>query len=192
DRIIVIPNGIAVSDERRQCVDFPIRRQLGIPRAPPLVAVVCRLNRKKGIEYFLQAAAIVRGRFPEARFLIVGSSCFDPNYQPELERLTRQLNLSDKVIFTGERNDIPALLNEIDLSVLPSLSEGLSNSLLEAMAAGVPVIATNVGGNPEVVQDGRSGLLVPSRDANALAQAMIRILESPDLACRFGDAGYQR
>jgi L-malate glycosyltransferase len=153
---------------------------------------VCRLNKKKGIEYFLKAAAVVREQFPDARFLVVGGSCFDPNYQFELESRVRQLNLSDRVIFTGERNDIPALLREIDLSVLPSLSEGLSNSLLEGMAAGVAVVATNVGGNPEVVQDGRTGLLVPPGDAAALAQAMIRILESQDLARRFGDAGYER
>jgi glycosyltransferase involved in cell wall biosynthesis len=154
--------------------------------------VVCRLNKKKGIEYFLRAAAVVAAQFPKARFLIVGSSCFDPNYQAELERLAGELDLSDRVIFTGERNDIPALLREIDLSVLPSLSEGLSNSLLEAMASAVPVIATNVGGNPEVVQDGRTGLLVPARDAAALAQAMIQILQSPDLARRFGEAGYEK
>jgi L-malate glycosyltransferase len=195
DRIVVIPNGIDVidvNDERRRPFDFPIRRQLAIAREAPMVAVVSRLNKKKGIEYFLEAAAVVRERFPEARFLIVGSSGVDPHYQPALESRARELNLSDSVIFTGERNDIPALLREIDLSVLPSLSEGLSNSLLEAMAARVPVVATNVGGNPEVVQDGRTGLLVPPSDAQALAQAIIRILESADLARRFGDAGYAR
>lgn len=102
------------------------------------------------------------------------------------------MNLSHRVIFTGERNDIPQLLQEIDLSVLPSLSEGLSNSLLEAMAAGLPVVATNVAGNPEVVQDGQTGLIVPARSGAALSRAMIRILESRALAQRFGEAGYKR
>jgi glycosyltransferase involved in cell wall biosynthesis len=83
------------------------------------------------------------------------------------------------------------LLKEVNVSVLPSLSEGLSNALLEAMAARLPVVATNVGGNPEVVQDGRSGLLVPARNSAALASAMIRILESPAMAAQFGKTGYE-
>jgi glycosyltransferase involved in cell wall biosynthesis len=153
---------------------------------------VCRLNKNKGIEYFLQAAAIVRRQCPRARFLIVGGSYFEPEYKPALERLAANMNLSDVVVFTGERNDIPDVLQEIDISVLPSLSEGLSNSLLESMAAGLPIVATNVGGNPEIVQDGRTGLLVPPRNAEALSTAIIRILQNPDLARRFGEKGYDR
>jgi glycosyltransferase involved in cell wall biosynthesis len=190
-RIVTIPNGIALS-ERRRSVGFPIRRQLGISPQAPLIAAICRLNKNKGIEYFLQAAAIVRTHVPEARFLIVGGSYFEPEYKPSLERLAAGMGLADTVAFTGERNDIPDLLEEIDISVLPSLSEGLSNSLLESMAAGLPVIATNVGGNPEIVQDGRTGLLVPPRNPEALSAAIIRMLENRESARRFGAAGYER
>jgi glycosyltransferase involved in cell wall biosynthesis len=192
NHIEVIPNGIAVPAEPPQCLDFKLRRQLEIPPSAPVIAAVCRLNQNKGIEYFLESAAAVSRWFPEARFLIVGSSYFDPQYKPRLESLAAQLNLGDRVIFTGERNDVPQLLQEINLSILPSLSEGLSNALLEAMAAGLPVVATNVGGNPEVVQHGRTGLLVPARDSAALGQAIIRILESPELARQFGKAGFER
>ena len=122
----------------------------------------------------------------------MGGSHFDPQYQPALERLAGQLNLRHRVLFTGERNDVAQLLQEINLSVLSSLSEGLSNSLLEGMAAGIPVVATNVGGNTEIVQHGSTGLLVPARDAAALGAAMIRILESRELAEQFGQAGYER
>jgi glycosyltransferase involved in cell wall biosynthesis len=96
------------------------------------------------------------------------------------------------VIFTGLRLDVPAILKEASISVLPSLSEGLSNVLIESMAAGVPVVATNVGGNPEIVDDGTTGWLVPSRDADALAQAMMKLLSNPETAAQMGDRRRER
>jgi glycosyltransferase involved in cell wall biosynthesis len=191
NHIEVIYNGIALGPEWIGPSDFPIRRQFRIASDEPVIAAVCRLNKSKGLEYFLEAAAIVSKRLPKARFLVVGSSYFDPEYKVALEKFAAQRNLGDRVIFTGERNDVPMLLKEVNVSVLPSLSEGLSNALLEAMAARLPVVATNVGGNPEVVQDGRSGLLVPARNSAALASAMIRILESPAMAAQFGKTGYE-
>jgi glycosyltransferase involved in cell wall biosynthesis len=95
-------------------------------------------------------------------------------------------------VFTGFRGDVPDLLSESAISVLPSLSEGTSNTLLESMAAGIPVIATRVGGNPEVIQDGVSGLLVPPRNSAMLAAAMLRLLENEDLSLRLGQAGRRR
>jgi L-malate glycosyltransferase len=192
DHIRVIPNGIVVPPRPAASRDLPIRRELQIDPAAPLIAVVCRLTRGKGIEYFLRSVVSVSKDFPQARFLIVGDSIIEPTYKPQLVRLARELEIHDRVIFTGERNDIPKLLEEIDLSVLPSLSEGLSNSLMEAMAAGLPVVATNVGGNPEIVQDGTTGILVPSRDPDALSAAMIRVLKNPSLARQFGHAGRER
>jgi glycosyltransferase involved in cell wall biosynthesis len=142
----------------------------------------------KGVEYFLDAAAILAKRFPAVRFVIAG----DGANRKELEERAASLGIAERVIFTGFRTDIPILLSEAAVSVLPSLSEGLSNSLLESMAAGVPVIAANVGGNPEIIEDGVSGKLVPPRDAAALAQAMGDFLRDRDLAARFGEAGRQR
>jgi glycosyltransferase involved in cell wall biosynthesis len=192
NHIDVIPNGIAVNERLTRSRDFGIRHELGIHPKAPVVAVISRLNPGKGIEYLLKAVVAVREQFPEARFLIVGGSYFDPAYKPSLELLARELNVADRVVFTGERNDIQQLLQEVNISVLPSLGEGLSNSLLESMAAGLPVIATNVGGNPEIVQDGKTGFLVPARDENALSDAILRVLKAPELGERFGQAGYER
>ncbi len=94
--------------------------------------------------------------------------------------------------FTGFRLDVPELLSEVAVSVLPSLSEGLSNSVLESMAAGVPVVATRVGGTPEAIEDGVSGFLVPPRDPAALAEAIAALLERPELARRLGEAARSR
>ncbi len=114
-------------------------------------------------------------------------------YKSELEGYALRLGLGGRVVFTGFRLDIPELLSEVAVSVLPCVSsEGLSNTLLESMAAGVPVVATRVGGNPEVVEEGVTGLLVPPRDPQALASGICRLLENPELGSRFGRAGRQR
>ena len=165
-----------------------VRAELGIPPDAPVVLVFSRLNRMKGIEYFLEAVVEVSRRYPEVRFVIAG----DGDNRAELEAYAAKLGIASKVLFTGFRTDLPHLLAEADLSVLPSLSEGLSNSILEAMSAGVPVVATNVGGNPEIVEDGVTGLLVPARDSAALAKAMIRMFEEPGLRLEFGAAGRRR
>ena len=162
--------------------------ELGIPEACPLVFVFCRLNQMKGVDYFLEAAAKVARQRPDVRFLIAG----DGAHKRELEYRAAEVGLRDRTIFAGFRCDVPALLAEASLSVLPSLSEGLSNSLLESMAAGVPAIAARVGGNPEVIDDEVTGLLVPPRDPAALAGAMERLLEDQQLARRFGEAGRRR
>jgi len=161
---------------------------LGVPSNTPLVAVFARLNELKGIEYFLRAVAGLIERFDNVRFLIVG----DGASRVKLEKYAGQLGLNKHVLFLGFRLDVPILLSEISVSVLPTLSEGLSNSLLEAMAASVPVVATSVGGNPEVIQAGITGLLVPPRDAEALARAIGQFLEEPSLRTKFGLAGRER
>jgi L-malate glycosyltransferase len=199
DQVTVIPNGIHLSRFARNGGSSRLRNELGLPPHAPLVAVLARLNRMKGVEYFLEAATIVCRRFPEARFLIVGegrtvvnNQVVDSPYKGEMEDYAVRLGLGERVVFTGLRRDVPEVLSEAAVSVLPSLSEGLSNTLLESMAVGVPVVATRVGGNPEVVQDGVTGLLIPPRDPAALAQAICRLLEDPQLARRFGAAGQQR
>jgi glycosyltransferase involved in cell wall biosynthesis len=186
--IVVIRNGVAASRPGTRENGAALRLELGVPASAPLVFVFSRLNTMKGLEYFIEAAALVAGKVSEARFLIVG----DGGRRTELEAHARRLGLENRVIFTGFRTDVPELLSEAAVSVLPSLSEGLSNSLLESMAAGVPVIAANIGGNPEIIEHDVSGLLVPVRDSAALAAAMGRLLDDPLLAARFGEAGRQR
>lgn len=192
EHIHVIPNGIVVPPQKIPSGHCPIRRELNIDDRAPVIAVVSRLDRGKGLEYFIQASVGVSRRFPSARFMVVGDSVVDPAYKPELETLATRLNMSGRIIFTGERSDVPQLLEEVNVCVLPSLSEGFSNSLIEAMAAGLPVVATMVGGNPEIVQDNKTGILVPPRDSLSLENAIIQILESPSLAQQFGNAGRER
>jgi glycosyltransferase involved in cell wall biosynthesis len=170
-----------------------LAQELGLAPDAPLVAFVGRLVRACGIEikgvgFFLEAAARLAPGHPRARFLVIG----DGPCRPELERRAGELGLAGRVIFTGVRQDVNELLREIDVNVLPSLTEGLSNSLLEAMAAGLPVVATRVGGNPELVVDGEHGLLVPPEDAGALAAAIGRLLDDEALRARLGREARRR
>jgi len=191
--IHVIRNGISAVQATWENTGSGIRRELKIPSDAPLIAMVSRLNRLKGVEYFLEAAALLAARFPQARFLVVGDAPpGDTTYREELESQAARLGLSHRLHFTGFRLDVPQILTDVSISVLPSLSEGLSNVLLESMTAGVPVVATKVGGNPEVVEDGATGLLVPPGDSDALVQAIRKLVEEPELAGRYGQAGKQR
>jgi glycosyltransferase involved in cell wall biosynthesis len=194
-RIEVIRNGI---DCRPQPISGPdLRRQLGVAPSTPLVGMVTRLTRLKGLEDFIDAVAILAPRHPQARFLIVGGPVFDKygvgaDYDQELAQRAARLGLADRVLFLGWRNDAGAILGQLTISVLPSLTEGLSNVLIESLAAGVATVATSVGGNPEVVEEGVTGLLVPPSDPVRLAAAIDRLLADPELAARFGRAGRRR
>jgi glycosyltransferase involved in cell wall biosynthesis len=204
DKIRVIRNGIDLSRFRDIDVGQGLHRELGLPEGAPLVVVLARLVPHKGIETFLDAAAQVRRRHPDARFLIVGdifaAKCRDGAftrdhaYWQSLAVHCARLGLEDHVIFTGYRADVPAVLAQAAVSVLPSIgSEGLSNSLLESMAAGAPVIASRVGGNTEVIErEGVDGLLVAPGQADELAQAISLVLDDPRLAQRLGRAARQR
>ena len=110
----------------------------------------------------------------------------------EFRRRAKSLDLKDKVIFSGFRQDMPEVYAAIDIFVLPSLQEACARVLLEAMASGKPVIATSLGGNPEIVVDEVTGILVPAKDARALAQAMLRLIREPDTARQMGEAGRKR
>jgi glycosyltransferase involved in cell wall biosynthesis len=189
EKIRVIRNGIAIPQAEPDC--GRLRRDLELPETGPLVALISRLNPLKGIEYFLAAAARVAAEFDDACFLVVGDG-IDLAYRERLEDFTARLGMARRVIFTGFRLDVPSVLGGVSVSVLPSLSEGLSNVLLESMAAGLPVVATRVGGNPEIVQDGVTGLLVPPRDDAAMADAICRVLRNPAMAARLGAAGKRR
>jgi len=194
DKITVIRNGIDLSRYGNKPKDVSLHREFGLPETSPLIMMASRLNPQKGVEDLLRAAAIVTNRCPEARFLIVGEKQQDGNivlaadkeFAHKMEQLVVDLGLSRHVIFTGYRSNVPEILAQATVSVLPSHSEGLSNSLLEAMASGIPVVATRVGGNPELVKDGETGLLVPPHDPDALAQAICTLLQNRDLAKTFG------
>ena len=195
--IHVIRNGVSPSAFVQRSSGHRIREELGVAPDAPIVAMLSRLNGLKGVDDFLHAAAKVAARVPDARFLVIGDGVIpqgsaivrNTSYCDALKESAARLGLADRLLFTGFRMDVPQLLSECAVSVLPSLSEGLSNTLLESMAAGVPVVATNVGGNPEVVQEGRTGFLVSTQNPEALADRICRVLEDRALATRMGDAG---
>ena len=188
-KIVVIRNGVDLTRFNGAPDPEGLRLTLGLPPGTPLVAVISRLTRLKGLEDFLAAAAQLRTSHPDARFLIVGETApHDTAYLDVLRDLAAALGVRDRVIFTGLRSDVPALLAGVDVSVMPSLNEALSNVLLESMAAGAPTVATRVGGTPEALADGVNGLLVPPGEAPALSAAIARLLDDRALAARLGQA----
>lgn len=197
EKIRIIRNGIDLS--RYQASPgggASLREELGLPQDAPLVLMLSRLNPQKGVDDFIKAAAMVSLQRPDVRFLLIGEKltymdgAFGPDaqYHNYLHRMCVDLGVDERIVFTGHRSDVPALLAEGAVSVLPTHSEGLSNTLLESMAAGLPVIATRVGGNPELVEHGVNGLLVPPQAPATLAQAILRILGDSALAERFSKA----
>jgi glycosyltransferase involved in cell wall biosynthesis len=150
--------------------------------------LVARLAPEKDIATLLHAVSLIVSQRPDFRLEIAG----DGICRPEVEALSRQLRLTDHVHFLGAVRDVPALLSRARLFVLSSITEGISLTLLEAMACGLPVVATRVGGNPEVVADGETGLLVPPRDPGALANAVLGLWGQADTCARMGLAGRQR
>jgi sugar transferase (PEP-CTERM/EpsH1 system associated) len=153
----------------------------------PLVAVV-RLSPEKDVANLVRAVAIAGGEDPDLRVEVAG----DGPCRSELRQLVGELGLEERVSFLGEVRDVPGLLARAAIFVLPSRSEGISLTLLEAMACGLPVVATRVGGTPEVVRDGQDGLLVPPSNPAALAAAILRLRRDPEGARRMGEAGRRR
>lgn len=189
-RIAVVGNGI---DFRRfrHIEGSNLRTELGLPGDTPIVLLVSRLVPRKGIEDFLDAAARLSAERPLVRYVIAGEAAPGSGYADVIQRYASRVGIAARVHFLGPRRDVPALLAQATVSVLPSLSEGLSNVLLESMAAGVPVVATRVGGAPEVIEDGESGLLVPPGNPGELAGTIGRLLDHPDLAARLAAGARQ-
>ncbi len=181
DRITVIYNGISVDEIRRSAGAGPAIEK----ESAALIGIVARLHPVKGHRYFLEAARDILQQRPEARFLIVGEG----PYRPTLEKLAGSLGISDKVSFTGFVEDIYALMSGLDLLVISSLWEGFGLTAAEAMVLGVPVVATSVGGLPEVVKHGETGLLVPPADASALAGGILWMLGHPREARHMAEKG---
>jgi glycosyltransferase involved in cell wall biosynthesis len=182
EKIYIIPLGLNLSPLSRAgtgCGTF--RSELGYSADTPLVVIVGRLVPVKNHDLFLVAAQQVALAMPAVRFVVVG----DGERRTELEALTSQLGLADVVCFTGWRRDLPIIYADTSVLVLTSHNEGTPVSILEAMAAGVPVVATAVGGVPDVLMDGRLGTLVPPDDPDAVARAILTALragEHPHIA----------
>lgn len=199
-RITVVPNGIDLGSYQPSSATSSLRRELGIPVDNKMVVMISRINHEKGIDDFIDAAGIIAAKNPNVAFLVVGTAwreidgvfVEDDRYLAELRSRADKLGLNGALFFTGFRNDIPQILSDTAVSVLPSLSEGSPNTLLESMAAGVPIVTTRVGGSPELLDGGKCGLLVPPAVPRALADAIELMLENPRLARAFGDEAKQR
>jgi glycosyltransferase involved in cell wall biosynthesis len=175
-KIATIPNGIDVQD-------FPRAERRAARR---VITTVANLRAGKGHDVLLRAAALVVRRVPEARFQFVGSGPL----RASLEPYASHLGLADHVRFVGHRDDVPAILQQSDIFAFPSLMEAFPNGVIEAMAVGLPVVATRVGGIPELIEDEHNGLLVPAGDDGAMAHAIVRLIEDEALAASLGAAAH--
>lgn len=166
-------------------------RQFEWPRPLPVrnvIAIVASLTPHKGHRFLLEAFRTVRSRIPDAELWIAGSGPL----RPELEAQASTLGITAHVRFFGETGDVPGLLCQASVAVLCSLREGLGLSAIEAMAAGLPVVASRIGGLPEVIEDGKTGILCPPGDSAAIGEALIRLLSDPVQAAAMGRAGRER
>jgi glycosyltransferase involved in cell wall biosynthesis len=161
----------------------------------PIVAMIGRFDRyQKGHQYFIEAARIINEKMPEVDFLVVGGAANEEEekFKKELEERVKEIGLSEKIIFTGFYPDLIYLLSNVEIVVIPSLYEAPSAVAMEASAMRRPVVASNVGGIPEVIIDGETGFLVPPKYPQAIAEKVIFLLKNPQIAREMGEKGYQR
>jgi len=189
---VVVHNGVNLSANG----DEPLEVKRTIELEDSCVNVCCLANVRpiKGQKQLVEVAALVANEFPSVRFFMVGNHDIEKQYYADLQNRLTELGLEKVFKFTGELppSQVEPLLASMDISVLPSLSEGMSNALLESMAAEKPVVATAVGGNPEVVQHGKTGYLVPPSDPESMAAALLKLLTEPDLRREMGVNGRAR
>ncbi len=197
DKVVALHNGIDLerfSPQNAAAGRARVRPELGLPPDTPVAVMVGRLAPWKGHDIFIQAAARVHALLPEARFLIAGDSAFDPPaYRLQLEQLAVDGGLGDSLRFLGFRDDVPDVMGAADIVVhCSTLPEPLGLTPIEAMALGIPVVAAAAGGPLETVADGETGLLTPMGSVDALAGAMLYILNDRGTATRMGIAGRER
>lgn len=185
-KTVVIANAVDLIDITEEFPD--LRSQYGVMEDEVLLGVVGRLSPEKGHRFFLEALKTVLAVYPKVKALIVGEG-------QERDAITRSIaeyGLAEKVILTGYQKDVSPYHHAFDILVLPSLSEGMPNAALEAMIFGKPVVASDVGGIPEVVIDGETGLLVPAKDPPALAAAILELVGDKEKSIAMGLAGKER
>jgi len=188
-RSVVIANGVDPS-RFSTTRDESVRRELGIAEHEVLVGAIGNIRRPKSYDVFLRAAAFLRSRSDRYRFVIVGEP--SGSLYEELLDLRKKLQLETAVSFLGLRSDVPTLLRGFDVYVSSSTTEGFSIACVEAMASGVPVVATRSGGPEEIVEDGVSGLLVPTQQPDLLGEAIQKVAEDRALAARLRERALAR
>ncbi len=186
EKMYTIKNGVdllALNEEGGLNSKPEMRKEAMLESFQPLVGTVARLHRQKGIPYLLKAAKTISQEFPRTKILIIGGGPLSR----KLERMARRLDVKEYVWFMGERKDAKDLTSLFEVFVLPSLWEGLPYALMEAAVLGKPVVATDVDGNREIIEDGKTGVLVPARNPKKMAEAVIRLLRDKSLASRLGE-----
>jgi glycosyltransferase involved in cell wall biosynthesis len=187
ERVVTVHEGVDIS-HITAAPAVNVHEALFLPHHAPLVGNVAALVPHKGQRYFIEAAHLVVREIPDARFVILGEG----ELREHLERLVRERHLEKHVLLPGFRTDVLGCIKGFDVFAMSSVTEGLGTSLLDAMACKTPIVATRTGGIPEIVEDGVTGLLVPPRDAPALAGAIIRMLNDQLRRKSIGDAGFTR
>jgi glycosyltransferase involved in cell wall biosynthesis len=180
-KIVTIPNGIYGSQYKIVVDKEKKKKELGIKGNGPILGVGVRLTEQKGITYLLKAMPKVIREFPDATLVIAGQGPLEP----QLKREAVELKVKDNVFFLGPRLDMPEILKLLDIYVLPSLWEGLPMVILEAMASGCPIIATDVGGNSTAIQNRSNGSLVKAKDAQELSMEIIKLLRDKELRVKY-------
>ena len=188
DKVVTIYNGVNFDRFRTACDPAVRRAELALPASAILAGTVARVEPAKDHGTLLTAFSLIAERVPRLHLAVVGGG----SELEGLHSMARDLGIAERVHFTGARTDAAEWLQTVDFSVLSSVKEGLSNTVLESMAAGRAMIATDVGGNAEVIVEGETGHLVPARDPQALAEAMARLAASEDRIREFGRAGRER
>jgi glycosyltransferase involved in cell wall biosynthesis len=186
DDIVLVPNAVPPSEPAS---GRDVRADLGIPGDAPVVGLVAMLRPQKAVEVLVEAAGIMRERFPDIRVLLVGDS---ETNRPSIEARIAALGLGDTVTILGQREDVADLIAAFDVATLCSDYEGTPLALLEYMDAARPIVATRVGGIPDLVDDGVEAVLVPPRDPKALADAIAGMLADRERAAAFGERARQR
>jgi glycosyltransferase involved in cell wall biosynthesis len=194
ERSLTIVNAVDTREFHPGLPRAPFRRELGVPDTTPLIGIVGRIGLGKGHEHFVDAAVrLLRGGL-DAHFAIVGDPLFDEDAwrADALRRCVKDAGCEDRIRFVGYRRDVPAVMRGLDVLVLASDAEPCGRVLFEAMACGTAIVATDSGGTPEIVRDGREGLLVAPRDPAALARAVGTLVADASLRARLGTAGVAR
>jgi glycosyltransferase involved in cell wall biosynthesis len=185
ERIVSIPTGADVRRFHPGPPDLELKKRLGLPIDSPVITLVAVLRAQKRHELVIAAAAEVIKVFPQARFIFVGEGPGRNRVKQEIKKA----QLESQILMTGYREDIPAILSFTDLGIISSVAEGIPQFLFQIMAMGKPVIATEVGGIPEIVTSGVTGVLIPPEDPAALAKALVQVLGDPGSARRLGEEG---
>lgn len=191
-KIRTIINGVDLREFNPELNGSIIRKEFNIDEDEPIIGTIGRIDPEKGYECFLESARIILQDFKNVRFLVVGGAFNNPSLEGSLYKMSVEKGIDKNTIFTGFRRDIPQLLASMDIVVLPSGIDACSRVLFESMAMRKPLVATNAGGTPEIVQDGITGLLVKPRDSSGMAKCIKKLLDDKYLAEQYGNAGRKR